>query len=155
MQRWIIDDTVYSIYGCMDPRSYLHCSAEQMYRFEFKKLLCGLARSLKPADCRYLRYLYSEETALCTISPGDEGSALELVEALERACVVSWERPDRVGEVMRHLGREDCYREVESFVRKSVCSLRVRRCTSRRTLAPKRHSFFCTKMRSGAWMRIR
>lgn len=49
---------------------------------------------------------------------GEEGSALELLEALERACVVSSERPERVGEVMRELGREDCYHEVESFARK-------------------------------------
>ena len=96
----------------------LHVRAGTTYRFEFKKLMCRLARSLKSADCRFLRYLYSEESAHCAIAPGDEGSALELLEALERACVVSPERPERVGEVMRDLGREDCYREVESFVRK-------------------------------------
>ena len=89
-----------------------------VYRFEFRKLMCRLARSLKSADCRYLRYLYREESAHCAISPGEEGSALELLEALERACVVSSERPERVGEVMRELGREDCYHEVESFARK-------------------------------------
>lgn len=80
--------------------------------------MCRLARSLKSADCRYLRYLYREESAHCAISPGEEGSALELLEALERACVVSSERPERVGEVMRELGREDCYHEVESFAQK-------------------------------------
>lgn len=93
-----------------------------MYRFEFRKLLCGLARNLKPAECRTLRFLYREELAPCAIAPGDEDSALELLEALERACVVSSERPKRVGEMMRDVGREDCCREVESFVRKLVCS---------------------------------
>ena len=87
------------------------------YNLEFRKLVGRLAQNLSDKkDTRILAYVYREA------APGlpADGEAMDVLERMQQANCFSYEHPEKLGEIMKGVGRNDLGSEVEKFIRKLV-----------------------------------
>ena len=86
------------------------------YNLEFRKLVGRLAQDLSTEHTRTLAYVYGEA------APGlpADGKPLDVLERMQQAHCFSYEHPEKLGEIMKGVGRNDLGGEVEKFIRKLV-----------------------------------
>ena len=84
------------------------------YKLEFRKLVGRLAQGLSTEHTRILAYVYGEA------APGlpADGEPMDVLERMQQAHCFSYEHPEKLGEIMKEVGRNDLGSEVERFIRK-------------------------------------
>ena len=92
-------------------------SRPSKYNLEFRKLVGRLAQSLSAEHTRILAYVYGEA------APGlpADGEPMDVLERMQQAHCFSYEHPEKLGEIMKEVGRNDLGGEVERFISKCRC----------------------------------
>ena len=89
------------------------------YHLEFRKLVRRLAQDLSSMHTRILAYVYHE--AAPGLSADDE--PMDVLEQMQQANCFSYEHPEKLGEIMKEVGRNDLRGEVEKFISKCLLLL--------------------------------
>ena len=86
-------------------------SRPSKYNLEFRKLVGRLAQSLSAEHTRILAYEAAPELSA-------DGEPMDILERMQQAHCFSYEHPEKLGEIMKEIGRNDLAGEVERFISK-------------------------------------
>jgi len=82
----------------------------------YKQMVARLSQELSRDNVKTLVYLYQDKVPSGHAS--SELEALAVLERLEQADCFSYDHPERLGDIMKMLGRKDLSKKVDNFIGK-------------------------------------